>query len=174
MLQYYNTYRVLQQFFNSPRKQFYLRELSRLLKLGPVSTTNNLKQLLKEKLIIRIEKGLYPTYSANRENDYYKLLKKQNTTLQITRSGLLQFIDETIRPECIILFGSASRGEDHEESDIDLFIQAKETTLQLKPYENILHRKINILFEKNIKNLSKELLNNIINGTILYGYLKVL
>ncbi len=174
MLQNYNTYRVLQEFFDFPRKQFYLREISRNVKLALVSVINHLQGLVKEGLIIRNEKGLYPTYQANRENEVFKLLKKQNTTLRMFQIGLIDHIEEKTRPDCIVLFGSASRGEDNEESDIDIFVQSKRIELDLKRYEKMLHRKINIFYEDNLKNLSKELLNNIINGSILYGYLKVL
>ena len=76
-------------------------------------------------------------------------------------------------PQVIILFGSASKGEDLKESDIDLFIQSKEVKINLKPYENKLNKKINIFFNENFNNLSEELKDNIINGTILKGYLKV-
>ena len=46
--------------------------------------------------------------------------------------------------------------------------------IDLRKYEKILKRKINILFERNVSNIPEELLNNIINGIVLYGYLKVL
>ena len=73
----------------------------------------------------------------------------------------------------IILFGSASNGDDVEGSDIDVFIQAPEKKLNLLQYEKKLNREINLLFEENFSRLSKELKNNVINGIILKGYLKV-
>ena len=76
-------------------------------------------------------------------------------------------------PDAIILFGSAAKGEDLKESDIDLFVLAEEKKLDLQKYEKLLGRKINILAEESFSKLSKELRNNIINGIILYGYLKV-
>ena len=93
--------------------------------------------------------------------------------LRIKSSGLAKFLEDNLRPNCIILFGSASQGMDNEKSDIDLFIQAKESKLNLSKYSKLLNRNINLFFEPNLKNLNKELLNNIINGEILSGYLKV-
>jgi len=72
----------------------------------------------------------------------------------------------------VVLFGSASRGEDTENSDIDLFLQSGESDINVEKYENALNRKISILFESDIRKLGKELLNNILNGHVLYGYLK--
>ncbi|MBI2112930.1 hypothetical protein HYT52_05310 [Candidatus Woesearchaeota archaeon] len=58
-------------------------------------------------------------------------------------------------------------------SDIDIFVEAKESKLDLVKYEKKLKHTINILFEKNINDISKELRNNIINGVVLYGFVKI-
>lgn len=151
-----------------------MRELSRNVKLAQVSIISHLKALIKEGLITKEKDGIYPSYRANREAECFKLLKMQNMRWRIYQSGLVEYLDQKLKPTCIILFGSAARGEDTEESDLDLFIQAQETELILSKYEKLLSRKINILFEPDLHQLSKELLNNLINGAILYGYLKVL
>ena len=173
MIQNYSRYKLLERFFDFPKKDFQMRELSRMIKLAQVSVINHLKYLVGEELIIKERKSIYPSFRANRDNEMFKLLKKQNLVLRIKTSGLLDFLDEKLKPNCIVLFGSASKGEDTENSDVDLFLQAKEVSLNLEKYEKLLNRKINLLFESNLKNLNKELLNNIINGEILYGYLKV-
>src|SRR3989344_6654603 len=168
MIQNYSRYKVLQEFFNYPRKDFQMREISRNVKLAQVSVINHLKALVKESLIIKEKKGTYSTYRANKENEFFKLLKKQNLELRIYSSSLISALDEKLKPNCIVLFGSASRGEDTETSDVDLFVQAEESKLDLKKYEKSLNRKINILFEPKINAFNKELLNNIINGQVLY------
>jgi predicted nucleotidyltransferase len=76
-------------------------------------------------------------------------------------------------PNVIILFGSASKGEDLQESDLDIFMECEETKLNLLKYEKIINRKINILFNPKFNNLSNELKNNIMNGIILKGYIKL-
>lgn len=87
--------------------------------------------------------------------------------------GLLDYLSENLMPDCIILFGSASKGEDMKDSDIDLFIQSKEKKVKLDKFEKKLNRKINIFYCERYEDLSKELKNNIINGIILKGYLRV-
>lgn len=171
MLQKWSRYKILEKFFDFPRREFFIRELSRETNLAQTAVTNHIKALLKEKLILK-EKRLYPIFKANRDNTNYKLLKKQNLILRL--HGLLTFLEKEIYPTCIVLFGSGSRGEDSETSDIDLFIQAKETELNRTAFEKKLNRKIALFFEPKVKDLSKELLNNIINGDVVYGYLKVL
>ena len=173
MIQNYSRYKLLQEFFDFPKKDFQVRELSRRIKLAQISVTNHLNLLLKETLIIKEKKHTYPSFRANIDSEIFKLLKKQNLLFRMQTSGLLDMLEKEFKPNCIILFGSSSRGEDTENSDIDLFVQSNESGIKLEKYEKILNRKINLLFEPNIKNLNKELLNNIINGEKMYGYLKV-
>jgi predicted nucleotidyltransferase len=173
MLQKYSRYRILQEFFDFPRKSFQMREISRRVKLAQPSVVNHLKVLQKDGLIVKVEGGIYPAFKANRENEDFKLLKEQNLVWRIHRCKLISLLDEKLIPNCIVLFGSASRGEDTETSDIDIFVQAEEEELGLERYEKMLNRKLKLFFEPKLGTLSKELLNNITNGEVLYGYLKI-
>jgi predicted nucleotidyltransferase len=173
MLQKYSRYRILQEFFDFPRKSFQMREISRRVKLAQPSVVNHLKVLQKDGLIVKVEGGIYPAFKANRENEDFKLLKEQNLVWRIHRCKLISLLDEKLKPNCIVLFGSASRGEDTETSDIDIFVQAEEEELGLERYEKMLNRKLKLFFEPKLGTLSKELLNNITNGEVLYGYLKI-
>ena len=172
MLQKYNTYRVLRIFFDSPTKQFQLRELSRLLNLGLPSVINHVVELEKEGFIRKEKGNVYKSYIANKE-ERFKVYKRTDILIRLFESGLIDYIDEEFSPDVILLFGSASRGEDIETSDIDIFVLAKERDLNIDKFEKILKRKINVLFEINVKDIPKELLNNISNGIILRGYLKI-
>ncbi len=177
MLQKNNRWSVLRVFFNDPAPStgLQLREISKKINLAPPSVKNYLTELIKKNLIIKAKHRIhnYPIYMANRENEFFRLLKKIDTMYLMKDSGLLEHIDKECMPETIILFGSAARGEDIKESDIDLFVQSKEKKMDIKKYENTLKRHINIFFEEEFNKLSKELKNNIINGVILKGYLKV-
>lgn len=163
----------MQEFFDAPKKGFYIRELSRKVGLAQISVMNHLNALCKDGFIVKEKGGIYNVFKANRENSQFKLLKQQNMIWHLHASGLISYLEETVHPTCVVLFGSASRGEDTEESDVDLFVQAGETALNIGKYEKTVKRKINVLFEAELKALSKELLNNIINGNVLSGYLKV-
>jgi len=173
MIQNYSRYRILQEFFDSPRKDFQMRELSRRTEIAQTSVINHLKELLKEQLIIKEKKGIYPTFKANRDDEMFKLYKKNDLLLKIRQTGLVDFIYDSCLPDAIMLFGSASKGEDLEESDIDLYVQAREKKLNLQKYEKLLNRKITLFFKENFSELGNELKNNIINGIVIMGYLKV-
>lgn len=126
MIQNYGKYKVLEVFFNSPTKNFQIREISRLIKLGQPSVTNYLKDLIKEGFIIKESKGIYPSFKANRDNELFKLYKKFDIVIKISSSGLLDYLKDNYLPSSIILFGSALRGEDIENSDIDIFLNVRE------------------------------------------------
>ncbi len=163
----------MQEFFDFPRKNFQMREISRRTKIAQTSVMNHLKALENEELIIKEKKGIYPVFMANRENELFKFYKRFDLVLRIKQIGLLEHIYDACLPNTIILFGSTARGEDIEESDVDLFIQSKEKKLNLEKYEKLLNRKISLFFEENFTKLTKELKNNILNGIILRGYIKV-
>ncbi len=173
MLQNYNRYKILKIFLDNPTESFRLRELSRLSRVAPPSVMNYLKEFEKEKLIRKYEKRKIPFYQALRENENFILYKKLSMIYELNKSGLLNHLWDKLFPDVIILFGSCAKGEDIEKSDIDLFIQASEKKIDIKKYEKYLGREVNIFFETNFSRLNKELKNNILNGIILKGYLKV-
>ena len=81
---------------------------------------------LKERLILGTEDqsaGL-SGLCTNRDHDSYKFYKKIDMLLRI-KTSTLRDLQDTFMPGAIILFGSAARGEDTEQSDIDLFVEAK-------------------------------------------------
>ena len=74
----------------------------------------------------------------------------------------------------IVLFGSLSKAEVKKDSDIDLAIFANERKLNIKNFEDKLRRKIQIYWFKSLTGIkNKELANNIANGYILIGRLKL-
>jgi predicted nucleotidyltransferase len=109
-------------------------------------------------------RGLTITHSRNYKKIY-------NISFLI-ESGIIEHIWNRIMPKSIILFGSYSRGEDDETSDIDIFVEAKQEKIDTSKFEKKLCRKIQLHFNPDFKSYSSELKNNIINGTILYGFLE--
>lgn len=172
MIQNYTTYRILQLFFDHPTKNFQLREICRMLKLGLPSVRNHVKKLEREGFIKREKKSIYASYISNR-NELFKIYKRNDILIRIYETGLIDFLSDIFVPNAIVLFGSSSRGEDVESSDIDLFLISKEREVDLKKFEEKLKRKITLHFEEKVSKIPKELLNNLINGIVVYGYLKV-
>ena len=140
MIQKYTRYKILQEFFDFPLRDFHMREIFRRTKITQPSVINHLKSLVKEGLILKEKKGIYPTYRANRDEELFKLYKKSNIILRINQTGLIDYIHDSCYPDVIILFGSASNGDDVEGSDIDVFIQAPEKKLNLLQYLHLMKK----------------------------------
>ncbi len=180
MIQNYSTWRVLRVFFDDPLPEegFTERWISRQAGLSLPSVRLHLKKLCDEgkegfPLVKKYPGISYPVYRANRDNELFRFYKKMDMLFRLKECGLAEFLWEECSPHVVVLFGSASRGEDIKGSDADIFVAGKEKELDLKRFEDALKRKINLHFCRDINRLPKELRNNIINGIVLMGYLKV-
>jgi len=168
-----NQYRILELFIENSNKKFSIRGIARELKLSHVTVLNYIEEILKLGLIKKDSSTLYPTYYVNLDSESLKEYKKNYVVYKINKSGLLGYLENKFYPNVIVLFGSAAKGLDRKDSDIDIFVQAKEKDINLGEFEKKLGRKVHIIFKQKISDLSKELLSNIINGIVLYGYLRV-
>jgi len=168
-----NGFRILELFIEHPNKDYFARGIARELKITHATVLKYLKKILELGFVKKKKETLYPTYYANTENEKYKSYKKNNMLFKIKESGLVNHIQKQTLTSSIILFGSSAKATYNENSDIDIFVEAKQTKLNVSIYEKILKRKINLLFEAKMSNLSKELKNNIVNGIILYGFIRL-
>ena len=177
MLQNYTMMNVAKVFFDYPTEEHYLKEISRASKIAHTSVKNNLMDMKKEEIITEVieKKGKrkFPIYKANLENPSYRKLKKIHNLINLQDSGMIGFLKDKLMPRCIVLFGSYQRGEDIEESDIDIYIQGSKEEINLDRFKKKLNRNIKLHFNENFDEYSKELKNNIINGIVIYGYLEV-
>ena len=167
MIQKCNYGRVLEIFFKEPTKIHFIREISKIISLAQTSVRNHIKEIEKEGLIIKKESNPFDGFVANRENEKFLSYK------QIYNLYSLFDIEKEIResgPKAIILFGSYQKGEDIEESDIDILIISKvKKEINLEKYEKKLLRKVHLTIIKDINELDGNLKNNIKNGWIIYG-----
>jgi len=159
-------------FLDYPTRHFQLREICRLLKMGMPSVRSHVRKLERQDFVRKEKRGVYESYVSTR-NDLFKLYKRNDVLLRLHDSGLVSFLADKFVPSTIVLFGSASRGEDVEDSDMDLLVIAREKKVELEEFEKKVRRKVFLHFEERISSIPKELLNNIVNGIVVYGYLEV-
>mgnify|MGYP001565735874 CR=1 FL=1 len=162
--------KVLAVFFENPSREFHLRELSRLLKLSMPTIITATDKLAKEKLIIKEKGRVITKVIANRGYIDFVRLKRLHNLEIIYNSSLISHLSELYnQPKAIILFGSFSRGEDIEKSDIDIaVITNKKLNLDLSEYEKRLKKAIN-LHEIDLDKISEEFRANLLNGIVLEG-----
>ena len=163
-----NQEKVLEQFFLYPTRKFHIRELAERVKLNPNTIINISKKLIKEGLIIRKKSKPLVLLYSNSEHKNFIINKRLYNIKKLYSIGLVdKLISFYNNPEAIIVTGSYSRGEDHEESDIDIVIITNNNKIpKISEYSRKLKRKVHIL-PLNYKEMSKEFYTNLINGVKL-------
>lgn len=173
MLEKYNRYKILKVFLDSSTEEFGLREISRIAKIAPASTINYLKEFEKNELVRKLNKKGKPVYRAERDNENFIFYKKLSVLYELHNSGLIDYLWQKLAPKSLILYGSSAKGESVEESDLDIFVVGKEKKINLEEFEKKINKNIHLIFDHDVRNIPKELKNNLINGIILKGYFKV-
>ena len=163
--------RILELLFLFPNRTFHLREIARSINISPPAIAKAIKELEGEELILSKRKFLFEI-QANLSNKAFRNLKRVHNLGSIYSSGLFDFLHENFPLNNIVLFGSYSKGDDAENSDIDIAIDAKEKKIDLEKYEKKLGRRINIEFIE-INKLLRELRDSIINGIVLLGHISL-
>ena len=148
------------------------RQIAKLLKVSPTAIANSVSKLENEGLILK-EKQKNMNLNLimlNRNNKKVMQLKRVENLRLLYESGLEEFMEEELPGATIILFGSYSRGDDTASSDIDIaVIGRKEKEIKLENFEKSLERKIIINFYPSLKEIHKELKENLCNGIVLSG-----
>ena len=163
---------ILEFFLKNPTSKQHLREIARQTDFSPAGTLKSLKKLQKEGIITQTKNRAVTIYKANTTSPKWLPLKRIYNLQSLYYCGLIQSLKESYNePEAIVLFGSYAKGEDTEQSDIDIAIITKENaSIGLKTFESRLSRKINIV-EVDTALSKNEFLNTLINGIVLEGYL---
>jgi len=116
-----NLIKILDYFLTNPTIEVHQKELQNKLKLAKATLNKWLRILVKNEFLKLRKFGRVNIYHLNRENTIVKELKRLKNILML--SGLKKIVkDYKIK---IYLYGSAARGEDIEDSDLDLLIIGK-------------------------------------------------
>jgi len=160
---------VLDVFFDNPTKEFHARELSRKTGISIFSVLEAIKKLSKKGFLSVNKKGNMKIVKASHSTIFIRAKRIRNLE-KVYDSGLVDYLVNAYEnPEVIILFGSYNRGDDVENSDIDIAVITKEHKKHnLEKFERILSRKIS-MHEIDLKKVSREFHNNLINGIVLEG-----
>ena len=169
-----NNYKVMKLFFDNPDKKFHIREIARQTGLSASGVLIILKRLKAQNFLESEKENLVENVKASRNENFF-LIKRAHNTTSLFESGLIQYLrDQYEEPEAIVVFGSYSRGEDISQSDIDIaVVTKKQARLDLKDFEKYLKRNISI-YEIQIAKAEKEFLNNLANGIVIHGFLRLL
>ena len=167
--------RIKEYFFLNPTTRLRVRQIERQVKVPLPSVIRYTKELEEENILKSYEIANIRVYSADRTSKDFLLKKKLFNIEQLFSSKMVDFVIKQLSNPPIVVFGSYSRGEDIEKSDIDIYIESpSKKKINLDRFGKLLQRNIQIFAYKNIHEVeNKELTNNIINGINLNGFVKV-
>ncbi len=166
---------IKRYFFINPTAKLRVRQIERELGLPLPSVIRYTAKLEKEGILKKLNTANVVFYAADRTDKTFLLEKKLFNIKQIYTSGLIDFLIGELSNPTIVLFGSYSKGEDTENSDIDLYIETpSKKEIKLEKFEKLLKRKIQVFRYISIQKITNHhLANNILNGTNLNGFVVV-
>jgi predicted nucleotidyltransferase len=113
-----NNKKIINLLADYPNRQFFTKEISQKTKVSLGGAHNSLKDLEKGKMIFMEQRGNMKFFQINFRSP---LVRQTRIALAVNKlSKIIEKIKELSKE--IILFGSASRGEQSAESDFDLFV----------------------------------------------------
>lgn len=166
-----NKQKLAAYFFRNPTARLRVRQIERATELPLPSVTRYVKELIEEDILALEEIAGVRFYRAA-QSTRYRRAKQLFNLGQLYESGLVDYFEKL--GANVILFGSYSRGEDTEESDIDLYVESPEEPRNLERYERFLRKELQIFRHSDVNQIeNKYLANNILNGITLAGTVNV-
>ncbi len=161
--------RIKALFFEETVRRWHFEDILEASGMSRERVNHYLKELLKEKLIIRVKpRGKMPYYIANRESEKFRSEKRFYGLEFLKKTGLFEHIRSLGGVKTAILFGSFSRGDFGKSSDIDIFIYGDSEGFDKSRFELKTKREIQLFSYKDKKEIKKELdpglIPNILKG----------
>ncbi len=165
-----NCQKILSFLIEHPDKELFDRQISKLTGISRAGTNFSLRDLAKEGLILRQRHGRMYFYKTQPDNVLIKYLKiVQSIVFLYPLIKKLKSL--SLR---IILYGSASKGENTAESDIDIFVLTRNPE-EIKKiiFKSKLRKKIQYIVNTpndfvKLKTKNKIFYEEIENGIILW------
>ena len=173
-------HKVMYWFFSYPHKEISLSDLTKLVGISKTTANRVVLELAKRRFLRIQELGKLWRISSDPQHEFTTTRKIAYNLESIYESGIIsEILKKKPTPRCITLFGSYRKGDDTQQSDIDIAVEVlgnhQPTITLLGVISKLRYRKnvkVNLLtFSRN--NIDINLFTNIANGIVLYGLLEV-
>ncbi len=171
--------KVLIWFYSYPDREIGLSDLAEAVGISKVTANRTVKILEDEGFLKKEVLGRIWRISCNQKHAYNYSRKIAYNLTMVYESGLVEEVHKVIEsPRSIILFGSYKKGDDTENSDIDIAVEIigdeEAKIINLGVIGTIGYRKnvaVN-LYVFSRKKVDINLFSNIVNGIVLEGFLE--
>ena len=114
--------KILELLIFDPLSEFHLRDVARRTKVSAPYVKKELDQLRKINLVKETAKGNLKLYRINKDSPIIEDIKRIFIKTDSLGNFLSEKLSETGRIDYALIYGSFARGEETENSDIDLLI----------------------------------------------------
>ena len=165
-----NAQRVLSFLVGYFRKEFLASEIQKSTGLSKAGVYRALDKLAYQKLIKKHQRGRFVLYAVVADSCVVRQFKVLKNIIFLNK--LVGKLKASSRK--IIFFGSAARGEDYKDSDLDLFIVSKDPEITQKTVADFKSkRKIQSVIKTSdrlaqLEEKNKEFFNEINSGIVLW------
>jgi len=137
---------VLKLFFDNPHTSYYLRESARLLHMDPMTVHRALTLLVDDEILIKSTERNQILYKANLSNPACRYLKISYNLSWLREKRIVEFIQEHMNTvTSILIFGSYAKGENDEDSDVDVLVISLSKKKPTAELSQLLKRDANLL-----------------------------
>lgn len=161
----------LEPFFEDCYRRVHVREYAKLSGISPPTASKLLDGYEQEGLLLKVRERNYILFHANRENDIFIDLSRIYWRQRL--QAIVGVMEKALADPTIILFGSLAKAEAKKDSDVDLAVFAERREISLAFAEKKLKRNIQVHWFRSLRDVNRELRNNILNGYIVRGRLSL-
>lgn len=179
MIQLYQKIRqltVLKLFIDNPHNSYYLRESARLLKMDPMTVKRALSLFVADGLLLKKEEKNQILYKAKIDSPSFRYLKISYNLSWLEKKGVSEFLSHHMNTvTSILLFGSFAKGENDNESDVDILIISLSKNTPTAEVAKLLKRDVNLInftpaqWSQQANTNKAFYLDVILDGIVLYG-----
>ncbi len=143
------TIKILGYLFLNPQKKHYVNELAKILEVDPGNLFRKLREMENEGILVSESRGNQRYFWLNKK---YRLLKEIKRTYE-AEYGITDLLKEKLEAlrglQEAYVFGSFASNALKDESDIDILLVGKHSSIEAKrvilPLQKIIGREINIV-----------------------------
>lgn len=167
---------VLKLFLDHPHTSYYLRESARLLKMDPMTIKRALTLLVADRIILQTREKNQILYKAHLENPAFRFLKIAYNLSWLQKKEVTEFLTHHMNTVIsILLFGSYAKGENDNESDVDILVISLSKNTPIAELAKLLKRDVNLIsftpaqWSRQSKTNKAFYLDVILDGIVLFG-----
>ncbi len=165
--------------FSFPNGEWSLSVIANKISISKITANRVVNKLLQEGIINKKVYGRTWVITVNKENNNYKNKKIVFNLDMVLSSDILDLIPRFIHNyQAIVLFGSYLKGEDNENSSIDIAVKIpgnsnlKIENMGIIPKFGLRENIAVNVYTFSLKNTNNEVFINIANGMVLKGFLE--